>query len=106
MNEDVKTSPHWNIKKSTHYLAALYAVHSLACSTRIMSHTIDKKRYQELNDTKVTWREFFEENGVYANRRIEMETRTETENPLKRVPLRDEFENDDTTDEEDAHAAK
>ena len=105
-NADVTSSPHWNIQKSTHYLTALYAVHSLACSTLIMSHTIDKKRYQELNDTKVTWRGFFEENGVYANRRIEMETRTETEHPLKRVPLRDEFENDDTTDEEDAHADK
>lgn len=105
-NVEVSTSPYWNIQKSTHYLLALYAVHSLACSTLIMSHTIDKKRYQELNDTKVTWREFFEENGVYANRRIEMETRTETEHPLKTVPLRYEFENDDTTDEEDAHADK
>ncbi len=103
-NETVAKFPHWNINKSTHYLQALYAVHSLSCFTQIVKITIDKKRYGELNDTKVTWREFFEENGVYANRRIEMETRTATENPLARVPLRDEFENDDTTDEDDAHA--
>jgi len=103
LNETVVKYPHWNIAKSTHYLQALYAVHSVSCFTQIMSKTIDKKRYGELNDTKVTWREFFEENGVYANRRIEMETRTTTENPLARVPLRDEFENDDTTDEEDKH---
>jgi hypothetical protein len=105
-NTLVTNSPHWNIAKSSHYLCALYAVHSVSCFTSIMSRTIDKKRYQELNDTKVTWREFLEENGVYANRRIEMETRTTTENPLAKVPLRDEFDNDDTTDEEDNHPAK
>ena len=103
-NVAVAHSPHWNIEKSAHYLGALYAVHSLSCFTQIMAKTIDKQRYSQLNDTKVEWREFFEENGVYANRRIEMETRTTTQNPLAPVPLRDEFENDDTTDEEDEHA--